>query len=51
MKFIGYTEPDMKYMLNTGIVVNRNPKQYKYNIEHCQYRLFGAGNKKYVWLA
>lgn len=50
MKLIGYTGPDLKYMLDSGIVVSRSPKNYKYNNEHCIYRLFGAGSKKYCIL-
>lgn len=47
MKFIGYTGPDLKYVLDDGQVVPRSPKNYKYNNTHCIYRLFGAGSKKY----
>lgn len=49
MKFIGYTGPDLKYKLQDGTVVNRSPKKYKYNNEHCAYRMYGAGSKKYFW--
>lgn len=47
MHFIGYTGPDLKYLLQDGTIVNRNPKNYKYNNEHCKLRLFGAGSKKF----
>lgn len=47
MQFVGFTGPDLKYMLQDGYVANRDPKNYKYNNEHCQFRLFGAGSKKY----
>ena len=47
MHFVGYTGPDLKYMLDTGKVVVRSPKNYHYNNSHCKYRLFGAGSKKY----
>jgi hypothetical protein len=47
MHFIGYTGPDLKYLLQDGVIVNRNPKNYKYNNEHCKLRLFGAGSKKF----
>ena len=48
MTFNGYTGPDLKYMLQDGTVVNRNPHNYKYNKEHCSFRLYGAGSKKYI---
>lgn len=49
MKFIGYTGPDVKYVLNNGQVVNRNPFKYQYNKKNMKWRLYGAGSKKYVW--
>ena len=51
MHLIGYTGPDLKYKLQDGTVVSRSPKNYKYNNEHCAYRMFGAGSKKYEWRA
>ena len=49
MKFIGYTGPDMKYWLNKGKIVNRNPTKYKENKNNCIAKLYGAGSKKYEW--
>ena len=48
MKFIDYTGPDMKYVID-GKVYNRNPKKYKEYNKRCQYKLYGSGSKKYVW--
>jgi hypothetical protein len=47
MKFIGYTGPDLKYLLPDGEVVNRNPKKYKELKNGQVYRLWGAGSLKY----
>lgn len=49
MKFIGYTGPDMKYLMNDGKVINRSPTHYKYNKENSVALLYGAGSKKYLW--
>lgn len=48
MKFIGYTAPDVKYVIN-GQVFNRNPKKYKENIKKAEFIIYGAGSKKYLW--
>lgn len=48
MKFIGYTGPDMKYMVNNK-VINRQPSRYKEIKSQIQYRIFGSGSKKYLW--
>lgn len=48
MKFIGYTGPDMKYVINKE-VINRSPSNYKYNNSHCEDKLYGSGSKKYLW--
>ena len=49
MTFIGYTQPDLKYKMKDGTVVNRNPNKYKEHNENCECRIYGAGSKKYVW--
>lgn len=49
MKFIGYTGPDMKYLMKNGEVINRSPTHYKYNKENSIALLYGAGSKKYLW--
>ncbi len=49
MKFIGYTGPDMKWLMKNGDVVNRQP--YKHSIlKNTAYaKIFGSGSKKYLW--
>ena len=48
MMLIGYTKPDMKYIIK-GKVVNRQPSKYK-DIKHLiEARVYGAGSKKYMW--
>ena len=48
MKFIGYTAPDMKWLLPGGLVVNRNPSKHKELKEQAIAQIFGAGSKKYI---
>ena len=48
MKFIGYTGPDMKYIIN-GNVVNRQPSRYKEIKSKIESRIYGSGSKKYLW--
>ena len=48
MKFIGYTGPDMKYIIK-GKVLNRQPSKYKEIKSQVEARIFGAGSKKYLW--
>lgn len=48
MKFIGYTGPDMKYIIK-GNVVNRQPSKYKELKSQIDARIYGAGSKKYLW--
>ena len=48
MKFIGYTGPDMKYIIK-GNVVNRQPSKYKELKSKIEARIYGAGSKKYLW--
>ena len=50
MRFIGYTGPDMKYIIK-GSVVNRNPAHSKEYKKDCDAMLWGAGSKKYLWEA
>ena len=49
MKFIGYTGPDMKYLMKDGEVINRSPTHYRDNKENSIALLYGAGSKKYLW--
>ena len=48
MKFIGYTGPDKRYIIN-GKVYNRQPKRYKEFKENAEAVIWGAGSKKYLW--
>jgi hypothetical protein len=48
MKFIGYTGPDKKYIIDEK-VVNRNPKKWKQYSEQAEGIIWGAGSKKYLW--
>ncbi len=48
MEFIGYTGPDMKWIID-GEVVNRKPSKHKYYKSIAEDQLFGAGSKKYLW--
>lgn len=47
MTFIGYTGPDLKYLLQDGSVINRNPKKYHELKDKQIYKLYGAGSLKY----
>lgn len=49
MKFVGYTVPDLKYVLKGDKVINRNPTKYIQNKENAVAKIFGAGSKKYIW--
>lgn len=48
MKFIGYTGPDMKYIIKDK-VINRQPTKYKEIKNNIDARIYGAGSKKYIW--
>ncbi len=48
MKLIGITGPDLKYIIN-GKIVKRQPNKYKEIKNMIDYRLYGAGSKKYLW--
>lgn len=49
MKFIGYTGPDMKWVMKDGSVVERQPKNHKKLKEKSVAQIWGAGSKKYLW--
>lgn len=46
--FIGYTEPDMKWIMEDGSVVNRRPSKHAELKALAKWQIFGAGSKKYV---
>lgn len=49
MKFIGYTGPDMKWLMPNGDVIERQPFRHKELKEKAIAQLWGAGSKKYLW--
>lgn len=49
MKFIGYTGPDMKWVMKDGSVVNRSPSKRAELKANSVAQIFGAGSKKYIW--
>ena len=48
MKFIGLTQPDLKFIIN-GQVYTRNPYKNKEQEKLSEAKLFGSGSKKYLW--
>lgn len=48
MKFIGYTGPDMKWLLQDDRVVNRSPSKHSKLKSIAKAQIFGSGSKKYV---
>ena len=48
MQFIGYTKPDLKYLIGDK-VINRSPNKYKEIKNKVDARLYRAGSKKYLW--
>ena len=50
MKFIGYTSPDMKWVLKDRSVHNRLPSKHKEFSENSFAKIYGAGSKKYLWV-
>ena len=49
MRFIGYSGPDMKWLMPNGQVLNRTPQKNKELKEKAQAKLFGCGSLKYVY--
>ena len=49
MKFIGYTGPDMKWVLPGCLVVNRLPHKHNELKAQARGKIFGAGSKKYLY--
>lgn len=49
MKFIGYTGPDKKWIIERK-VVNRKPHKYHELKNKAEAAIWGAGSKKYVWI-
>ena len=49
MAFIGYTGPDMKWVLKNSQVVNRQPTKHAELKQQSVAQIFGAGSKKYLW--
>lgn len=47
MKFIGYTGPDMKWVMPDYSVINRSPKRHGELKETAIAQIFGAGSKKF----
>lgn len=50
MKLVGYTGPDMKWVLPGNIVAGRNPKRHSELKAIAQGQIWGAGSKKYLWI-
>ena len=48
MKFIGYTGPDMSWVMPDYSVIARKPKHHKELKELAVTQIFGAGSKKYL---
>lgn len=48
MKFIGYTGPDMKWLLQDDRVINRSPSKHSKLKSIAKAQIFGSGSKKYV---
>ncbi len=49
MKFIGYTGPDLHYLVGNQII-KRNPKKYSAIKNLKPLKIYGAGSKKYLWV-
>ena len=47
MHFVGYTGPDMKWVMPDYSVISRNPKRHAELKEKAIAQIFGAGNKKF----
>lgn len=48
MKFIGYTGPDLRWIID-GDVKHRSPSHHKEYKENAEAVIWGAGSKKYLW--
>ena len=48
MKFIGYTGPDLTWLVN-GEAIKRQPKKHNQLKEVVEAKIWGAGSKKYLW--
>lgn len=48
MKFIGYTGPNMWWVIN-NTRIERNPAKHQELKKAAQGKLWGAGSKKYLW--
>ena len=48
MKFINYTGPDKKCLLQNGRLVNRSPSKHAEYKSKAKAQIFGAGSKKYL---
>lgn len=48
MQFIGYTGPDMKWVLPGNIVVNRQPRKHSELQQISRGKIYGSGSKKYI---
>jgi hypothetical protein len=51
MKFIGYTKPDMKWLMSNNVVINRQPSKHAELKNQARAKIYGAGSKKYLWIA
>ncbi len=49
MKFIGYTGPDLKWVMKDRTVVNRQPSRHAELKNGSIDKIYGAGSKKYLW--
>ena len=49
MKFIGYTGPDLTWIINNE-GISRNPNRHKELKDMSDYHIWGAGSKKYLWI-
>lgn len=49
MTELGYTGPDMKWIMPNGEVISRNPKKHNELKKIAIAQIFGAGSKKYIW--
>ena len=49
MKFVGYTGPDLNWILPGYKVVSRSPRKHSELQSAATGKLWGAGSKKYLW--